>query len=491
MPDFQPPQWSEFKVPGGGADLSYVGPVANAYSEAARMAVNPLQRAFEQALAQKMQERMATREMQFREQQANRQYEEQTMLQKMQDAAALKRIEAEIEGRKQIEQLGIERKGAAALALRDLMDPMLMQGQQGGAPQGAQGVQPGTGPLSLESMAQLPPQAGAGSFPPLSIDDATAKALGPEGVEGAVRTWASERERKTNNAEQAAKDARAQATAQAQMQAVGTTIAQAPIPPDVKAALMARAQGGDPDGAAGQLADFLKPAPPRQKTASELENDKLDRFEANFGGGTIYLPNSLAKGSDAYIKANGALSKLPADGKAALTLQAQEIVNKTIRATDPVMAAVLDGTMTTKDEKLKAAIKASYDNRVNEQIPLLAQTLGWKTDEQLLAEGMAASAPPAPSPAPVAAAPASEPPTMDGMRQFLGGVQAKYGILPEEVKAFNDELRALIDAGKREEAAKLLKSRYDKRMSDSAKQGWAEPPTPPPAPIDRWTHGPG
>ena len=112
-------QWDSFETPGGMADNSWVGPVAGAYSDAAKLAANPITRVFERMAEQRFAEQQAQADFRFRAAQAGRDREDMLMRKRESDAAALARLDQEYNRREEIEIAKQRQADIAALAMRD------------------------------------------------------------------------------------------------------------------------------------------------------------------------------------------------------------------------------------------------------------------------------------------------------------------------------------------------------------------------------------
>lgn len=397
----QQQQWSQFQAPGGQMDNSYVGPMASAYANAAELAVRPLSRSLEQAFAARMQERMASREMQFREQQAERQYAEQELLQTMQDHAALRQIEAKLRGDVQRDTMKYGREDAQAVALRDVMGASI-PGAQGAPMGGSQSVQPGTGPMSLESMAQLPAAQQEEEFPALVIDDKTAKALGTQGVEFAARTWGTERERAQSNREERVKAQKAADEAAQQQQSVGAwrrgLLSDSKLSDADKLRIALRAETGDLKGATEEYeaVALAKDA----ETAKARDETRTGEFETDVLGERIKMPTTfrVAKGEKKLT------SQMPDDVKAKLWDVARRAVMNDARD-NPILAADAAGFIKGEEKG-----EGSFNKAVRARAYEAARGGGWITDDENAAQQAQAQVA-APTAQPTAAVPETELPS--------------------------------------------------------------------------------
>lgn len=370
--DLEAPQWSWFQAPGGSANQSYVGPVAGAYSDAARLAVSPLTRMLEQVLSSRLQEKAQLSQNRFAAEQMEREMQVRGL---QAEAARADNFVHQMMLTDAKQRHELERLSAGGAAMSGAL-------YGGDVPEG---VAPGTGPLSFESIRGGDPYM----RPPTQ---AQVSALGPQGVRDVYSAQSTDRTnaRLVANAEQTDREQAAAATAKAQAEtaklgAAVKAIGESVVADDLKAALMARAEAGDPDGAAAQLADILTPAPQaKPKTGPEGDAEALF-FPHDFGGGPIRLPKALLQTSDEYRVAQGAISKMPGAGKAALKGQAEELAKKGIATVNPFMAALLGGQMPGAAPEMVAAAQKALKERTEEQFTTLAQSLGWKTDEEVFA----------------------------------------------------------------------------------------------------------
>jgi hypothetical protein len=390
-------EWAGMQIPNGGYDSSWLGPYLGSLGQsggqmqqAAEAATRPLNRMLEQVLNARLQEKAQLSQNQFASQQMEREIQARSMLQ-----------EQAREDQYAHEMLMAEKKRTQEYEAAQAMSQALYG--SGGMTSAGGGVAPGTGPMLYSEPGVAP-----GTGPSLNFESVMGPAmnggfqaptpqqtmaLGPQGVASVYGTQAATRtnnrieaEQARNNAEQAQAGRAKAAALQQAFTATATAIDSAPLTPDLKAALVARAQT-DPDGAAGQLAEILKPAPPRAKTQAEQDKDN-GTFPRNFGGGPIDLPLSLQQGSEEYRVAQGAIAEMPADGKAALTLQAEELARQGLSSQNPMYAAIFSGNMPMSEANkpfIDAANKALKE-RTDAQFTLLAQSLGWKDDAQMLAE---------------------------------------------------------------------------------------------------------
>lgn len=366
------------QIPNGGYDASWVAPQVSAYAQAAETATRPLTRMLEQVLNARLNEKAQLAQNQFASQQMERELAARSMMQEQsrEDQFAHEMLMAE-QKRQQ------EYDAAAAMSAA-------LYGGGGGSPYASMTtpdgkVAPGTGPsLSFEGVMG----SSMGGFTPPTPQQTMA--LGPQGVasvynnqqQNATNARITAEQARTNREQEQAAAAKAQAMQQA-FASTAQAIESAPLTPDMKQALLARAQQ-DPDGAAGQLADILKPAAPRAKTQAEQDKE-MGTFSRNLGGGSIDWPISLSPDSEEYRVAGGAISKMPADGKAAIKLQAKELAMKGLTATSPVMATIFSGSlpMNETNKPLIEAAQKMLADRTDEQFTLLAQALGWKDEAQL------------------------------------------------------------------------------------------------------------
>jgi len=272
--------WDTYSPAGNAYDGSWVGPQSSAAIEAAKMMANPITRAFEQMMSRRFEQEQLGKEMQFRAGEAQRNRENQLMLQKEQDIAALGRVEAEIAAREAAVAAEQERAAAAAIALRDLSQPTLGAMGDGGGYMPGSTVAPGTGALPWDAGAFMPaaPPAGLPQYP--AIPDEAARVLGPTGVGTVLSNRAGATERAQSNLEQARKaEAAAQAAMQQERAFTQGVTADESLSPEDKVRLLQRAQSGDLTGANEEREMILKEKRDELRAKNEDNNKKAQLKE--------------------------------------------------------------------------------------------------------------------------------------------------------------------------------------------------------------------
>lgn len=453
MPDS--PQWSQFQAPGGQADNSWVGPVANAHSDAAKLAASPITRVFEQLVQQRFAERTMQGEQQFASAQAERARQDHHMLQREQDAAALARVEAQIAAQERQAKTELELAGAGGLAARDLTTPL----QEGG------GYAPlnGTGAWNTESLLRLPAQQGPSYAP---IGDAQARALGKGGVEAVNATRATAQLRAQTDREQVAKVADAAAAAEAARAQIDVTqhaiLGDESLDPASKVRLLVRLPG-DPKGAYDEYQAIAK----EQRDVEAEKAKKALEVKAKKESGVVSRKIAGVGDVDFPISANAPnemkkplpFSQIPLDAKRAFQMAAQTSVAKDLVGRGQITAADAQNLFEPGSQ-----FAGVYDREVAERASSIAEQFGWKRDPKVEKAAQAQ------------AAQDESAPTVQGMRQFVDTVQSTYGITAQDLQAFNESLKGL----PREEAAKRLKARFDAQRAEGNAKGWSPDPTPPP-----------
>lgn len=177
--------WDRFQPTGGQYDSSWVSPLASAGIEAAKLAANPITRAFEQMMDRRFTEQQARADMEFRGMQAQRNREDAIMLAREGDAARLKEVEAKLAAEdRRIQAAADEERRAAETAARLLFGGAGPTAPVDGGYTPGSTMEPGTGPLRWDAGAFMPAAPG-----PRAISPADAGALGISGVATVSDDW--------------------------------------------------------------------------------------------------------------------------------------------------------------------------------------------------------------------------------------------------------------------------------------------------------------
>jgi hypothetical protein len=202
------------------------------------------------------------------------------------------------------------------------------------------------------------------------------------------------------------------------------------------------------------------------ETAREREETRTGRFSETLAGVASTYPTSIRepKSKDAQRRF---FSQMSSDEKAAVQLAATAAVARQLPGRSSL--TVDDAAGLLNDTQFQGM----YANQVAEAARNIALQFGWKPDPKREAP-----------PAPVAATPppsgGTEKGTPDDMRGTTQAINQQFGDVPVSLAASDEELRALMKAGKREEAARLLRERYNVHRQNVLGSGWPEPAPPQP-----------
>lgn len=442
--------WDRFQPTGGQYDSSWVSPLASAGIEAAKLAANPITRAFEQMMDRRFTEQQARADMEFRGMQAQRNREDAIMLARERDAASLREVEAKLAAEDRRIAADQERAAAGALALRDLSLPI----DAGGGYSPGTAVTPGTGPLRWDAGAFMPAAPGLPQFP--EIPDSAAAVLGPTGMGTVLSNRAGATERAQNNAEQQAK---AQAAAQAAQQAMsaftGGVLGDKTLSAEDRLRLIERASSGDLVGANEEremLHKEIREAEAK-KTASALEKKELEAngfFKHTVPGlGEVAFTLGLRDGPRNGVTDPALMSDTDADSlyQAARAQVARDVVGRG-EITEAAAQGLLDPN---------SPLAQTYANEIRLRANEIASTFGWKREPGFesgreTARRTAAAPPPAPP---------TEVPLRDRLLKFSSAApDSREVILAARKSGFintKDELVAW-DAASPEQRAKWIES---------------------------------